>query len=127
MYKEVIFSIIIITLLVIGDVLCQNYVKNNINSLIEDMQKLKENLEQENTEEAIKSEENTKQKWENIYHKLAYYIEHNELEKVDENFIECMSFTTSQNYDFAISKLDKTVLALEHIADKYQINLENIF
>ena len=105
----------------------QNYAKNSINFLTEDFQKIKEALIKKDEEESIKLAEDTKQKWEEKYSKMAYYIEHNELEKVSQDFVTFMSYINLENYDLAINKVDETIFALEHIAEKYQLNLENIF
>ena len=127
MYKEMIISIIIVVLLIIGDFFMQNYAKQSINSLTEEFQSIKQSLESENQEEAIKKIEDLETKWQNINEKLAYYIEHNELEKVEANFVICKSFAEMQKYDLAISRLDETIFALQHIGEKYKISLENIF
>ena len=58
------------------------YTKNSVDTLTSNFHNLKENLIQQNEEEALKQAENADEKWNNMYNKLAYYIEHNELEKV---------------------------------------------
>ena len=65
--------------------------------------------------------------WENRHDKLAYYIEHNELEKVETNLVALNGFIESNEYSDAISELDKSVFVLKHIEDKYAFNLENVF
>lgn len=65
--------------------------------------------------------------WENRHDKLAYYIEHDELEKVETNLVALNGFIESNEYSDAISELDKSVFVLKHIEDKYAFNLENVF
>ena len=65
--------------------------------------------------------------WENRHDKLAYYIEHDELEKVETNLVALNGFIESSKYSDAISELDKSVFVLKHIEDKYAFNLENVF
>lgn len=127
MYKEMIISVIIVFVIIIGDFFMQNYAKKSIDLLTEECQKIRESLEKKDEEESIKLAENTKQKWEEKYTKMAYYIEHNELEKVSQGFITFMSYINLENYDLAINRVDETIFSLEHIAEKYQLNLENIF
>ena len=105
----------------------QSYAKQSINSLTEEFQEIKQSLEAENKEETIEKMDNLETKWQNINEKLAYYIEHNELEKVEANFVICKSLAELQNYDLAIRRLDETIFALQHIGEKYKISLENIF
>lgn len=58
---------------------------------------------------------------------MAYYIEHDELEKVETNLTALKSFVDSNEYVDAMSELDKSVFVLKHIEDKYAFNLQNIF
>lgn len=127
MYKELIISIIIIALILVGDFVTQNYTKKTVDSLCSIAQELKQSLENKDEDTAKKFLEEFEDKIDTTHDKLAYYIEHDELEKVETNFTECKSLTNSGNYDLAISQLDKTVFVLEHITDKYSFSLENIF
>ena len=58
---------------------------------------------------------------------MAYYIEHDELEKVRTNLTELKSHTETEEYEEAINDLDKSVFVLEHIEEKSEFNLKNIF
>ena len=71
--------------------------------------------------------EEIKKEWENRYDKLAYFIEHDELEKVKTDLTALNSFIETKEYAEAISELDKCVFILKHIEDKYAFNLQNVF
>ena len=58
---------------------------------------------------------------------MAYFIEHDELEKVDTNITALKSFIETNEYAEAISELDKSVFVLRHIEEKYAFSLENVF
>lgn len=105
----------------------QNYTKKCVETLTNELENLKQNLIQKETEQAKIKTEEINQKWEQMHNKLAYYIEHDELEKVETYFTACKSFTQTENYDLAISELEKTTFVLDHITDKYSFNLVNIF
>ncbi len=66
-------------------------------------------------------------KWERRHDKLAYFIEHDELEKVKTDLTALNSFIETKEYAEAISELDKCVFVLKHIEDKYAFNLQNVF
>ena len=70
---------------------------------------------------------NLKNNWEERYEKLAYYIEHDELEKVHLYIVGIDSNVNSDEYSQAIGELDKCDYILEHIEDKYSLSLKNIF
>lgn len=127
MQKEMVISIILVVLILIGDLITQNYTKKTVNSLTYELEVLKQSLK-DNSKENIKEEvEKVDKKWEEVHDKLACYIEHDELEKVETNFTACKSFTQTENYDLAISEIEKMAFVLNHITDKYSFNLVNIF
>ena len=70
---------------------------------------------------------NIETRWNNIKKIFACYIEHNELNKIETSFTICKSFTQMENFEMAISKLDETIFVLEHMHERYMLNLENIF
>ena len=129
MYKEIIISIIIIVILVSFDFVLQKYTNDSIEEISGEISKLENDI-RENRLDAKQIEQQTEQvyeKWMGYHEKLVYYIEHDELEKVETNFIAGKSFIKSKKYSDAISELEKTSFVLEHIKDKYSFNLENIF
>ena len=78
--------------------------------------------------EKIKNDmESIYQQWEQRHDKLAYFIEHDELEKVETEFVAIKSYIETDEYEEAISELDKSVFILKHIEDKYAFNLQNVF
>ena len=119
MYKELIISIIIVVSIFILDYITQKYTDFAINEAIKNLHEVKEYLKKEVEEKY--------DRWIEHHKRLAFYIEHNELEKVETNFVSGKSFIESAKYEDAISELEKTIFILQHINDKYSVNLENIF
>ncbi|MBP3830783.1 MAG: DUF4363 family protein [Clostridia bacterium] len=129
MYKELVISIIIIILIFSLDYITQKYTDFAINEAISNLNEIKESLKEENVDnkKAIEDTEEKYNRWLEHHKRLAFYIEHNELEKVETNFVSGKSFIESAKYEDAISELEKTIFILQHINDKYSVNLENIF
>ena len=131
MQKEIIVCIFIIVLITVGNVVTQNYTVESVESLADQLSDLKsdifkeeENIERDSIKDKIKQIEDN---WESRYDKLAYYIEHDELEKVETNLTSLGSFIEANENSEAVSELDKTIFVLKHIEDKYAFNLQNIF
>ena len=131
MQKEVIVCIFIIVLIIVGNVVTQNYTVKSVESLADQLSDLKsdifkeeENIERDSIKDKIKQIEDN---WESRHDKLAYYIEHDELEKVETNLTSLRSFIEANENSEAVSELDKTIFVLKHIEDKYAFNLQNIF
>ena len=129
MYKEIIISIIVIVLVFSFDFITQNYTKNTIGGLSNELY----NLEQDIREERMSDKDIEKKtnelydKWMEHHETLAFFIEHDELEKVETNFTAGKSFVESEKYSDAMSELEKTSFVLTHIKEKYLFSLENIF
>ena len=127
MYKEIITIIIIILMIFIGDFVTQRFTKNSVNSLTNELNILKERLIEKSFEEANEQTEKIQFRIDEVHHKLSYYLEHDEIEKIETNFTACKSLTKTEDYSSAIEELEKTIFVLNHITDKYSFNLDNIF
>ena len=129
MYKELVISLIIIISIFIFDYLTQKYTDYAINDAIQDLKILKQSLKEKDldNEKVIKDTTQKYEKWLDYHERLAFYIEHNELEKVETNYVSGKSFIENAEYEDAMSEIEKTIFVLEHINEKYSINLANIF
>ena len=128
MYKELVICILLVISIVLLNGLTQNYTKRKIAELSEELNDLKQKIETgENLEEKKSSMNQIYSKWQEFHDISAIYIEHHELEKVENNMISCKNFIEQDIHDMSLNELDKIVFGLEHINDKYEFNLINIF
>ena len=129
MKKELIICTIIVISIIIGNIITQNYTKETINITTQKLDELKSKITQEDilTEEVKNEILEIYDEWNKRHDKLAYYIEHDELEKVETDLTSLKSFIEVQEYKEAVSELDKTIYILKHIEEKYAFNLKNIF
>ena len=135
MKKEIIVCIIIVITIIVGNIVTQNYTLNSVETLTEEIGKVKElalKLDEGETKPQIENEikekmGKTNANWHKRHDKLAYFIEHDELEKVETDLTALNSFIETKEYAEAISELDKCVFVLKHIEDKYAFNLQNVF
>ena len=129
MLKETIICIVIAIAIIFGDNMTQNYTKESVSELSRGLMQLRENAGQENLDnEKIKGQaEDIYKQWEKRHEKLAYFIEHDELEKVETELVTIKSDIETEDYEELISGIDKSIFILEHIEDKYAFNLENVF
>ncbi len=128
MKKEVVICVIIIILVIILNIITMNYTKESVQSLKTELSNIKQDIEQEKEVNSINEKiGNLKNNWESRYEKLAYYIEHDELEKVHLYIVGIDSNVNSDEYSQAIGELDKCNYILEHIQDKYSLSFKNIF
>lgn len=135
MWKETIVCVVIISVIVVANIITQNYTLNSVETLTEEIGKVKElalKLDEDETKHQIENEikekmGKTNANWRKRHDKLAYFIEHDELEKVETYFIGINSCLETKEYGEAISEIEKAIFVLKHIEDKYSFSLENIF
>ena len=130
MLREFFFCFIIIIVILFGNNLTQNYTKDSVKTISERLIELREELmnKDDNVEEIAKNKmKQIDKEWEERHDKLAYFIEHDELEKVETDLTSLRSYIETKKNEESISELNQAVFLLEHIQDKYAFNLENIF
>ena len=129
MLKEFLICIIIITGIVIGNIITQDYSVNSIEDVNNHLRELKETMqnEEKNSEDIHSKVEEIDKKWEDMFSKLAYYIEHDELEKVETDLSALKGYIEVEEYKEAVAELDRTNYVLQHIKNKTVFNLQNIF
>lgn len=132
MVKEFIICVIILIVIFVGNGITQGYSRDSIehmNRKLTDLEEIinKENQEEINQEEVIKREEEIDKEWNDMFSKLAYYIEHEELEKVARILENMKTYLELKEYDNAIKEIREGIYILQHIEDKYSFNLQNIF
>jgi uncharacterized membrane protein YgaE (UPF0421/DUF939 family) len=127
MYKEVVICIVVIVTIVLLDAVTQKYTRNTTSDITQIFSDLKGNMLEEDKNEIDKKVKILDEKWGQKHDRLAYYIEHDELEKVDTAIVSLKSYVETDDYSSAIAELDKGKFILEHIQKKYAFNLENMF
>ena len=129
MLKEIIICITILVTIIFANVITQNYTKVSVEELSQKLSVLREKLLQEeiNDENAKESAENINNQWTERHDKLAYYIEHNELEKIESEITALKSHIETKDYDLTVEEIDETMFLLKHVQDRYAFDLENIF
>ena len=129
MYKELVIIIIVIVLIGIGNIITQNNtveavgrISGELTLLREEMQK--ENADQEKSEKQMKKIEEV---WKEKYRLMAFYIEHNELEKVQTELTKLKADILMEEYAQGVENLENCIFILEHIKDKSALKVVNVF
>lgn len=126
MYKETIIIIIIIILIILGDIITQKYTEKTVSEISIGLYELKDYISQ-NKEEKYKKIENIEEKWDKKSETLAYYIEHDELEKVKTELTGLSAFLSVEEYNECVCKIDTSIFILGHIQEKEEFHLRSIF
>lgn len=128
MYKEFIICTIVIFIVIVLNIFTENYTKESIALITDNLNNLKENMIIEEKQEESKEQiGKIVEEWDKRYQLLAYYIEHDELEKVKTELVSLKANIDVEEYEQGIPDLDKCIFILQHIKEKTAIQIKNIF
>ena len=128
MWKDIVFCIIIIVVIIVLDFFIQEYIKNSAEEMTIKLGNLKQEVSKKNEDKINEVDtREVRETWEEKYKILASVIEHDELEKVEKNLTGIYSALESKELPDAISELDESMFILRHIKDKYSFKIENVF
>ena len=127
MMKETIICVIIVVLIFSLDIFTQGYTQRATSEITQIFKELKEEMLIENKEQIDNKVKILDEKWGQKHDALAYYIEHDEIEKVDTAIVSLKSYVETKDYSSAVAELDEGKFVLEHIQKKNAFNLENVF
>ena len=127
MYKEIGLCLFIVIAIFLLDFWTLKITKNSVDEVTQILEELKIELNKKDENKVNEKMEQVNNRWEEVYKKLAYFIEHNELESVETNLKALKGFIEVGDYDTSINELEKGEFVLEHIAQKYRFCLINVF
>ena len=127
MFKETVICIVIVVVIFSLDLFTQGYTNKTTDEITGLFTELKNLAVEENKSELENKIKELDEKWNEKHDKLAYYIEHDELEKVDTAIVSAKSYIKTDDYSSASVELDVGKFVLEHIKKKYAFNLVNVF
>ena len=127
MYKEIIIILTVVALVVGLDLISNKYLKDVVIELSSELNKLKVQILKENKDEAQKQMQIVKDKWKEKYKVLAYYIEHDELEKVETELVRLSADIDMEEYKNCINELNTSIFILEHIQKKEKLDIISVF
>ncbi len=142
MQKEIIIVIVIVIIIISADVLTQKYTANSfadinnqldeirrIGKELEEIEKLENNsLESQEKKKVLEEKiDNMQDDWRKINKRTAFYIEHDELEKVNASMTKFRSYFELEEYTEAIPELEDCKYILNHIKEKESMQFINLF
>ena len=127
MLKELIICIVIVVTIVALDITTQNFTEKTVGEISDNLKSLKLTILNGNSEEMKKEADNIHKDWEEKNEKLAFFIEHDELEKVSNAIIEMKSHIETETFSDAIAELQEGIFVLKHIEERNALDMKNIF
>lgn len=123
-FREYVILLLIIVFVISIEIITDNITHrsiSDINSKIEDLEKSLE------TDEAKSKISDLCSSWKSEEDKLAFYLEHDELEKVGVLVDNVKSDIENDNIEDVNQEIDEIKFLLEHVKQKQKLELKNIF
>lgn len=133
MQKEITIVTIIIITIIASHILTQNYTKKCVKEMdtklseIDHYARQLEKDEQTDKAKLMTQIEEMQQAWRKINRNLAFYIEHDELEKVNTSLTLMKGYLEMEDYSQGVPELENSIYILYHIQDKQSLKIINLF
>ena len=127
MNKEIVFSILIITIITLIALKSQEFTHHTVEVSTIGLEETKNNVKKQINIDSIKEKMNDiYREWESNENILALYLEHNELRDIDELMEEILGELEEKPED-ALSQINKCITNLKYVEEKQLFNLKNLF
>lgn len=128
MFKEIFICILILSMIFVGNYITQSYTLKSVNEISSNLEEIKDEMQKENIESKKVNDKigEMSNNLERRHDKLSYYIEHNEIEKLETELTSLKSYVEVEQYDEAINEIDRALFLLNHIKDKYEFNMKTV-
>ena len=129
MVKEIVISTISVIAIVVGNNVTNSYANETLENTNKEIKELRSVISSEevNSEEAKEKIEGIFETWQEKQTKLAYFEEHDELEKIEQGLTEIRGNIEMEENQEAVVQADKTMFIINHLKEKLNLRLENIF
>ena len=129
MVKEIVISTISVIAIVVGNNVTNSYANETLENINEEIKELRSviSTEEVNSEEAKEKIDGIFETWQEKQTKLAYFEEHDELEKIEQGLTEIRGNIEMEENQEAVVQADKTMFIINHLQEKLNLRLENIF
>ena len=123
MFKEIFICILILSMIFVGNYITQSYTLKSVNEISSNLVEIKDEMQKENIESKKVNDKigEMSNNLERRHDKLSYYIEHNEIEKLETELTSLKSYVEVEQYDEAINEIDRALFLLNHIKDNMNL------
>jgi len=127
MYKELCVIIVVLILVLFFNDITQDYTKECVESVNSQLNGLKGSILEEKYDKTSDLINEILNNWKDRKEKLEYFIEHDELEKVETELMSLKANIEIKEYEHGVPDIQKAMFTLNHIQDKFAFRVQNIF
>lgn len=129
--RDAIIIISIILIIIVGDLMMQDYLSKTTEELLADLNELKDKAikvkENNERDEIITLANNVDEKWQEISNTWSIIIVHQEIDNLEQAFTKAKSSIENGDLDEAIPEIEEAIFFTNHVRDRERLTLKNIF
>lgn len=127
--KEIVIIILILIIIFVGEFYIQKYLSNTSASLISKLEDLKQIIDEKSIEkdEIVAKSDEIYSEWKDINEKWSVIILHNEIDLIETSLIRMKSKIKTGKIDDSVEDIDSSIFLVNHIKEKEETRLKNIF
>ena len=125
--REYFIIIIILIIVFCLEVLTSKTLKEAVSWMKDGVISMESQINENKENEAQQAFYELEEKWKQKSEQLALFVEHNELEKVSNDIVMIRSNFETNETDKVLENIAELKFMLEHIEEKNQLKLKNIF
>ena len=126
MSKEIVITVIILVAIIGLNAIVGKYVDDKLNYVLSELNDLRPLVEEEKYEEANQKINEIDEYWKKSEDIVSFFVEHDELEKVMTEYTSLKTYCKLEQEE-AFEALDKMAFIINHIEEKDDLKLKNIF
>ena len=124
--KEIIIIVIILSLITILEVFTRENTKRVMREIENKLNVVKDTISFENKSN-IKKMEQLEKYWDKEIKVMSLYLEHDELEKIENGMARLKANVDNNESNSAIENIEEIKFIMEHIKRKNILNIQNVF
>ena len=125
--KTILLIVIPLTLIIGFGMFCQGMFQRNADTMAQKLEKLTEDVSQENWERAAENLKQINQSWKPVRSTWQALIDHTEVDRIDESFARIEKMISVKEQKDCLVELTVLKQCFLHIPEKEKLNLSNIF
>ena len=127
--RDILIILAILLIIILGTLLINTYLNNTTQPLINNLEEIKNNIENHQISEAELADKIDKiyKDWSNINLTWSNIILHEEIDSIETSLIKAKTKIKIGEFEESIEDIETTIFLVNHIREKEKTNLKNIF
>lgn len=125
--KQWVTFIFILLIIICSGIMEIRYLKKTALYELYEVEYTKNLLNNNKMDEAHESAKNLENSWDNLRNTWRLFINHSEIDEIDRNVLELVSYISQDEKEEAIVRVDTLGRDFKHVVENEKITIQNIF